>query len=131
MELGLHTREILNQLIESEQEREEIATLISSVIVLDRQWSAATGLPTNFRESSFDAALSSHVSTPRNSSRFALADHIISEQVTSPYLRAMYSFTLISDRFSEPIDRVATGGICDDEDALEMMNFQIEQWKKK
>ncbi|KAH8703032.1 hypothetical protein BGW36DRAFT_457402 [Talaromyces proteolyticus] len=111
MELGLHTREIPNQLIESEQEREEIATLISSVIVLDRQWSAATGLPTNFRECSFDAALSIYV--------------------TSPYLKAMHSFTLISDRFSEPIDRVATGGNCDDEDTLEMMNFQIEQWKKK
>lgn len=47
------------------------------------------------------------------------------------YLKAMMSFTIISQRFNEPICRVATGGTYEDDDAFETTNFQIEQWRKR
>lgn len=42
----------------------------------------------------------------------------------------MLSFILISDKFSEPISKVAKGERYNDHDAFELMNFQIEQWRK-
>lgn len=41
------------------------------------------------------------------------------------------AFTLMSHKFNEPIARVAGGGTCQDEDALEITNFQVEQWRKR
>lgn len=41
------------------------------------------------------------------------------------------SFIIISDKFSEPSSRVAKGGSYDDDDQFDIMNFQIEQWRKK
>lgn len=43
----------------------------------------------------------------------------------------MLSFILISDKFNEPISQAAKGEKYDDDDAFEVMNFQIEQWRKK
>jgi hypothetical protein len=62
MELGLHSQEDFRHVLEFGQQREEAVALLCSVIVLDRQWSAATGLPTHFHESSFDKSLTSKVS---------------------------------------------------------------------
>lgn len=47
------------------------------------------------------------------------------------YLKAMMTFTVMSQRFNEPICRVATGGTYEDDDAFETTNFQIEQWRKR
>lgn len=52
-------------------------------------------------------------------------------QVKNPYLKAMLSFVLISDRFSEPISKAAKGEGYNDESSFELMSFQIEQWRKK
>lgn len=43
----------------------------------------------------------------------------------------MMSFTIMSQKFNEPICRVATGGTYEDDDAFEVTNFQIEQWRKR
>lgn len=59
MELGLHTSESI-ALIPG-QERRTLGIVLSSIIVLDRQWSAATGLPIHFLDGSFDRKLLSEV----------------------------------------------------------------------
>lgn len=61
MELGLHTREVTQRLLESNQERVDAANIICTIVTLDRQWSAATGLPAHFKESMFDPDLLSLV----------------------------------------------------------------------
>lgn len=52
-------------------------------------------------------------------------------KVKTPYLKGMMAFIIISDKFSEPSSRVAKGGSYDDDDEFDIMNFQIEQWRKK
>lgn len=39
-------------------------------------------------------------------------------------------FTLISHKFNEPISRVARGE-CVDEDDIDLLNFQVENWRKR
>ncbi|KAJ4246320.1 hypothetical protein NW762_013671 [Fusarium torreyae] len=111
MELGLHNAEVFKHTLKTEVERTEACTLVSSIVILDRQWSYATGLPTHFHETSFSSFSTS--------------------SVKNPYLKAMLSFILISDRFSEPISKAAKGEGYNDESAFELMTFQIEQWRKK
>ncbi|CAH0036149.1 unnamed protein product [Clonostachys rhizophaga] len=110
MELGFHNGEVFKHLLDSESQRSEAYTLISTIVVLDRQWSASTGLPTHFHESRFNPVPATYT--------------------INPYLKAMLSFILISDKFSEPISKVAKGERYNDYDAFELMNFQIEQWRK-
>lgn len=43
----------------------------------------------------------------------------------------MILFTSMSDKFSEPILRVAKGETYEDDNEFDIMNFQIEQWRKK
>ncbi|KAH8655851.1 hypothetical protein BX600DRAFT_470426 [Xylariales sp. PMI_506] len=111
MELGLHDRNVARHALHSEQQRVEHAVLVSTIATLDRQWSAATGLPTHFGNSHFDQNLG------------CLTGH--------PYLKAMATFILMSDKFCEPIARVAAGETYEDDDEFEIMNFQIEQWRQK
>ncbi|RBR11049.1 uncharacterized protein FIESC28_09194 [Fusarium coffeatum] len=111
MELGLHNAEVFKHTLKSETERTEACTLVSSIVILDRQWSYATGLPIHFHEKSFSS--------------------ISTSSVKNPYLKAMLSFILISDRFSEPISSAAKGEGYNDESSFELMTFQIEQWRKK
>ncbi|KAH6968122.1 hypothetical protein DER45DRAFT_638427 [Fusarium avenaceum] len=111
MELGFHDNEVLTRLMSSAKQRTEACNLLCSVIVLDRQWSASTGLPPNFDAKSFDASLQTHIE--------------------NPYLKAMMSFILISDKFHEPISRAAKGGKYPDDDSFEVLEFQIEQWRKR
>ncbi|CAJ0547135.1 Ff.00g017620.m01.CDS01 [Fusarium sp. VM40] len=111
MELGLHNSEVFKHTLRTEAQRTEACTLISSIVILDRQWSYATGLPTHFHETSFSS--------------------ISTSSVKNPYLKAMLSFVLISDRFSEPISKAAKGEGYNDESSFELMSFQIEQWRKK
>ncbi|RSL38636.1 hypothetical protein CEP53_014704, partial [Fusarium sp. AF-6] len=81
MELGFHNGEVSEHLVESNTQREEAWTLISCIVIIDRQWSSATGLPTHFNNSSFG-------SIPMS---------------CNPHVKAMRAFILISDKFSEPI----------------------------
>lgn len=62
MELGLHSADVPRYILESGHERKDIANILCSVIILDRQWSSASGLPTHFQESSFDKGLIATVS---------------------------------------------------------------------
>jgi hypothetical protein len=62
MELGLHRRDVHRHLSLDEKQRTEISALIWSIVTLDRQWSAATGLPQNFQESDFDHSIEPPVS---------------------------------------------------------------------
>ncbi|QPC73303.1 hypothetical protein HYE68_004055 [Fusarium pseudograminearum] len=111
MELGLHNAEVFKHTLKSEAQRTEACTLVSSIVILDRQWSYATGLPIHFHEKSFSS--------------------ISTSSVKHPYLKAMLSFILISDRFSEPLSSAAKGEGYNDESSFELMTFQIEQWRKK
>jgi hypothetical protein len=54
MELGLHNRDVAQKVLCSERMRVDAANITCSIIVLDRQWSSATGLPAHFRESTFE-----------------------------------------------------------------------------
>lgn len=53
MELGVHNEEAWSRLANSQSLRSELCTLVSSIVILDRQWSAAANLPSNFHDSSF------------------------------------------------------------------------------
>lgn len=45
MELGLHTKEVCQHVLQSEREQRLAATITSTILLLDRQWSATNGLP--------------------------------------------------------------------------------------
>ncbi|RMZ84305.1 hypothetical protein DV738_g506, partial [Chaetothyriales sp. CBS 135597] len=111
MELGLHNRDASQQYPDREQSHAEIVALSCSLIVLDRQWSSAAGLPPNFQFTDFELAIKS--------------------SVDSPYLKAMMSFVLISHKFNEPISQAARGEKFEDDDAFDVLNFQVEQWIKR
>ncbi|EUC28755.1 hypothetical protein COCCADRAFT_30046 [Bipolaris zeicola 26-R-13] len=111
MELGLHRRDVHRHLLRDEKQRTGISALIWSIVILDRQWSAATGLPQNFQESDFDQS----IEPPED----------------AWYLRAMISYTFMSPKFEVPIHRVAAGATYEQDDAFELLNFQIDQWLKK
>lgn len=57
MELGLHTGDAVKIATAMGYDVDEVANIVASVIVLDRQWSASAGLPTHFSNASFDGAL--------------------------------------------------------------------------
>ncbi|KAK0382773.1 hypothetical protein NLU13_9869 [Sarocladium strictum] len=109
MELGLHNREVVQHVLSSERMRAEVANITCSILVLDRQWSAATGLPPHFRESTFEQNLQA--------------------AVNNPYLKAMMAFLIISDKVSGTIATALQGKPYEDDDALELVNFQIYQWR--
>ncbi|KAI6781168.1 uncharacterized protein J7T54_002524 [Emericellopsis cladophorae] len=111
MELGFHNGEVSKHILVSEAQKREVAVVTASVVILDRQWSAATGLPPNFQDSSFDTV-------PR---------HLID----SSYLNAMTAFLIISDKFADSISKAAKGDIDQNSDTYEIMNFQLEQWRRK
>ncbi|KAJ5214777.1 hypothetical protein N7449_001946 [Penicillium cf. viridicatum] len=109
--LGLDNSDVLKYVLKSEAQRREASTMICLVVVLDRQWSAVTGLPPNFSNASF---------------------HPMSAYLTdSSYTMAMSVLVPMSGKFSEPISLIAKGkGYLDDE-AFELIHFQIQQWQKK
>ncbi|KAF6809038.1 lea domain protein [Colletotrichum plurivorum] len=111
MELGFHNGEMSEHMLNSQAKRSEVWNLMSSIVILDRLWSAAAGLPTNFHESSFGPI------------------HTSSMKV--PYLKAMLSFILLRDKMNDPLARAAKAQRYDDEDAFEILNFQVEQWRKR
>ncbi|KAF5515065.1 hypothetical protein CGCF413_v000388 [Colletotrichum fructicola] len=111
MELGFHNGVMSEDMLDSRAQRAEVWALMSSIVILDRQWSAAAGLPRNFQESAFG---------PINTSSIKL-----------PYLEAMLTFIKLSDKFSDPISQATKSQRYDDEEAFEVMNFRIEQWRKR
>ncbi|KAI3573250.1 hypothetical protein IWW34DRAFT_823934 [Fusarium oxysporum f. sp. albedinis] len=115
MELGIHNSDVIKHDLASEAQRKEASTLMCCVIVLDRQWSAMTGLPPNFAHNTFSVK----------------STHLGSASSDSPYTMAMYRLVLISDKFNEPIALAAKGSSHQDDDAVELMVFQIQQWQKK
>ncbi|OGM47226.1 hypothetical protein ABOM_003985 [Aspergillus bombycis] len=111
MELGIHNGNVVKHGLASEAQRKEGSMLMGCVTVLDRQWSAMTGLPPNFSNNTFSPKVT-HLSD-------------------SPYTMAMNKLALISDKFSEPIALAAQGNSRQDDDAVELMLFQVQQWQKK
>jgi len=63
MELGLHSTNIPAHILDSDHSKDEIVAILCTIIILDRQWSSATGLPTHFPEGSFDKTLVATVSS--------------------------------------------------------------------
>ncbi|KAJ0129205.1 O-methyltransferase asqD [Fusarium oxysporum f. sp. albedinis] len=124
MELGIHNSDVIKHDLASEAQRKEASTLMCCVIVLDRQWSAMTGLPPNFAHNTFSVK-STHLGS---ASVLAWKSLMLSD---SPYTMAMYRLVLISDKFNEPIALAAKGSSHQDDDAVELMVFQIQQWQKK
>lgn len=61
MESGLHNTDVLRHVVKTEADLEEHAVIVSTIQVLDRQWSASTGLPTNFSNWEFDIELRQRV----------------------------------------------------------------------
>lgn len=61
MELGLHSGVVSRHYPESDRRRAEVITISCSLAILDRQWSAAAGLPPHFQESVFELAQASLV----------------------------------------------------------------------
>ncbi|KAK0760457.1 hypothetical protein N5P37_006651 [Trichoderma harzianum] len=57
IELGIHRWEIFHQLFNVPSQRDKVASTIWTIVVLDRQWSCALGIPQNFQESDFDKRL--------------------------------------------------------------------------
>ena len=53
MELGFHNSDMLNHILKTDPQRREASAIMCSVIILDRQWSAMTGLPANFPNATF------------------------------------------------------------------------------
>ncbi|UPK92150.1 hypothetical protein LCI18_003085 [Fusarium solani-melongenae] len=111
MDLGFHNSDMLTHILKTDGQRKEASAIMSSVIILDRQWSAMTGLPANFPNATF-----SPMSACLNN---------------MPYTRAMYMLILISDRFDEPISLAAKGNTRINDDVMELLVFQIQQWQKK
>ncbi|EWZ28351.1 hypothetical protein FOZG_17991 [Fusarium oxysporum Fo47] len=111
MELGFHNSDMWNHILKTDSQRKEASTIMCSVIILDRQWSAMTGLPANFPNAAFSF-------TP------TFIDDM-------PYTKAMYMLIFISDRFDEPISIAARGNTRIDDDVMELLVFQIQQWQKK
>lgn len=89
MELGLHRRDFHKHLLRNEKPHTEVTTLLWSIMVLDRQWSAATGLPQNFQESDFDQAMEPPV-------RIALYYRFLESGHMLQNPRVSYPWTLIS-----------------------------------
>lgn len=68
MELGLHCYDTSKPATSYEDKRlERLSTLLSSIFILDRQWSASAGLPNQFVETSFDITSVLPVSLDDNS----------------------------------------------------------------
>ncbi|CAH0033833.1 unnamed protein product [Clonostachys rhizophaga] len=111
MEMGFHSLDVCKKYIQTDRQRAEVAIISCTIVILDRQWSAATGLRPNFQTSDFEMAQAS--------------------LVNAPYLKAMMAFTLVSDNFNEPIARAARGNMYVDDDGLEVAAFQIKQWRKR
>ena len=108
MELGLHKQDVSSQYPDEDQA--ELAALCCSIIVFDRQWNAASGLPPCFQFSDFELATKS---------------------VRTPYLKAMMDFTLMSHTFNEPIDKAARGEAIDDDNAFDITTYKVSRWREK
>ncbi|KAF9879659.1 hypothetical protein CkaCkLH20_02470 [Colletotrichum karsti] len=111
MELGFHNGAMSTHMLESRAQRTQVWALMSSIVILDRQWSAAAGLPTNFQESAFGPIQTSSIKTP--------------------YLEAMLSFIMLSDKISDPLAQAVRAQGYSDQEAFEVMNFRIERWRKR
>lgn len=66
IELGIHRWEIFHQLFNIPSQRDKISNTLWTIVVLDRQWSCALGIPQNFQESGFDKRVPVPVSTAIN-----------------------------------------------------------------
>ncbi|KAF7552057.1 hypothetical protein G7Z17_g4577 [Cylindrodendrum hubeiense] len=108
---GCSIKDVKIILLTVKTERTDASIVMCSIVILDRQLSASTGLPTNFQHSDFEPL-------PKSS-------------IKNPYLKAMIAFTLISDKFNDPISSAAKGEMYEDQDEFDVMNFQVEQWRKK
>ncbi|KAF3407017.1 hypothetical protein DPV78_000413 [Talaromyces pinophilus] len=111
MEMGLHRQDAILHMIEDEAERFEVVNVVWNIVVLDKQWSCAAGLPHHFSDNGF----------PRT----------LPELVENPYLKAMISYASFHTRFWDFSGSMQTVGPCEDEELFDTANYQIEQWRKR
>ncbi|EEA24909.1 hypothetical protein TMatcc_008011 [Talaromyces marneffei ATCC 18224] len=111
MEMGLHRQDAILHMIEDEAERVEVVNVMWNIVVLDKQWSCAAGLPHHFSDEGF----------PRT----------LPERVENPYLKAMISYASFYTRFWDFSGSMQTVGACEDEELFDTTNYQIEQWRKR
>lgn len=62
MEMGLHNVDASQQYPDEDQSHAEVVAISCTLIILDRNWSAASGLPPNFQVTDFELATKSSVS---------------------------------------------------------------------
>jgi hypothetical protein len=61
MEMGLHRQDAILHMIEDEAERFEVVNVMWNIVVLDKQWSCAAGLPHHFSDNGFPRTLPERV----------------------------------------------------------------------
>ena len=57
MELGLHHSGTLQHMGKDDKRHSTVINLLWSIVILDRQWSCAAGLPQNFQDADFAKSL--------------------------------------------------------------------------
>lgn len=72
MELGFHQQDVARQILIIDQQWVEYTVTAASIVILDRQWSAAIGLPNNFSNTDFDLDHGSLVCTNFSVNRIKL-----------------------------------------------------------
>ncbi|EED18710.1 conserved hypothetical protein [Talaromyces stipitatus ATCC 10500] len=110
MEMGLHRQDALH-MIEDVSDRAEVVNILWNIVVLDKQWSCAAGLPHHFTRNGFAK--------------------ILPEPLENPYLKIMASYAPFHTRFWDFSGTMRTAGACEDEDLFDSCNYQIEQWRKR
>ncbi|KAH8880204.1 hypothetical protein GQ53DRAFT_737400 [Thozetella sp. PMI_491] len=111
MELGLHRQDTRFHMLQDKREQTQLINTLWNIVVLDRQWSCAAGLPQNFQDSDFAKSLP--------------------DPVEAPYLMAMSSYASFGTRVWDVTTHMVISDAREDEDTFEWSNFQIEQWRKK
>lgn len=59
--MGLHRQDAIVHMIEDEAERFEVVNVMWNIVVLDKQWSCAAGLPHHFSDNGFPRTLPERV----------------------------------------------------------------------
>lgn len=67
MEMGLHRQDAIVHMIKDEAERSEVVNILWNMVVLDKQWSCAAGLPHHFSDDGFPRTLPKGVEVKKTS----------------------------------------------------------------
>lgn len=109
LEAGLYRKEVLTASFPEQKGRLHALKVLWSIVVLDRQFSFATGLPQCLRESDVD----------------------LPEVQDAPYLKAMASYVKLGDRAWQSItDDKGMVVAAPAKDSIEHFQYELHQWQK-